>query len=53
MGVPPAVCLNNITKTHTQGANEVRALDDLSLTIPAQHFAAVLLFAWAQRRRIA
>ncbi len=42
MNVSAALRLNNVTKVYTQGVNEVRALDNLSLTIPAQHFVAVM-----------
>jgi len=42
MDAPSAIRLNNVTKVYRQGVNEVRALNDLSLTILAQHFVAVM-----------
>ncbi|CAG0932314.1 sulfonate transport system ATP-binding protein [Thermoflexales bacterium] len=42
MDAPAAIRLSNVTKVYRQGVNEVRALDSLSLTLPAQHFVAVM-----------
>ena len=37
-----AIRMNNVTKVFSQGANQVRALDGVSLVLPAQHFIAVM-----------
>ena len=35
------ICLQHISKIYNKGKNEVRALDDISLSIPAGRFVAI------------
>jgi putative ABC transport system ATP-binding protein len=42
MPSPLAIRLNNVSKVYTQGRTEVRALNGLTLSIPARQFVAVM-----------